>query len=135
MVSASTNSLTLQSLHAPGPNSLLTLPFIRYLRNPLRFLQDLTRQYGDFVAFKALRHQMFFANHPDYIRDVLATQNSKFEKGRPLQKGKRILGSGLLTSEGAAHHRQRRLVLPAFHPQRIASYASVMVEHAVRTGD
>ena len=78
---------------------------------------------------------MFFANHPDYIRDVLVTQNSNFAKGRALQKAKRILGDGLLTSEGETHHRQRRLVLPAFHRQRIASYGSVMVEHAARTAD
>ena len=78
---------------------------------------------------------MFFAEHPDYIRDVLVTQNSNFVKGRALQKAKRILGDGLLTSEGETHHRQRRLVLPAFHRQRIASYGSVMVEHATRTSD
>ena len=78
---------------------------------------------------------MFFANHPDYIRDVLVTQNSNFGKGRALEKAKRILGSGLLTSEGETHHRQRRLVLPAFHRQRIASYGSVMVEHATRMAD
>jgi cytochrome P450 len=78
---------------------------------------------------------MFFANHPDYIRDVLVTQNVNFAKGRALQKAKRILGEGLLTSEGDTHHAQRRLVLPAFHRQRIASYATVMVEHATRTAD
>ena len=78
---------------------------------------------------------MFFANHPDYIRDVLVTQNSNFGKGRALEKAKRILGSGLLTSEGETHHRQRRLVLPAFHRQRIASYGSVMVEHATRMAE
>ena len=108
---------------------------MRFRRNPLGFLQKLTLNYGDFVAFRIMNRQMFFANHPDYIRDVLVTQNSNFGKGRALEKAKRILGSGLLTSEGEAHHRQRRLVLPAFHRQRIASYGSVMVEHAARMAD
>jgi cytochrome P450 len=125
----------LQSLHAPGPNSLFNLAVVRFRRNPLGFLQKLTLNYGDFVAFRIMNRQMFFANHPDYIRDVLVTQNSNFGKGRALEKAKRILGSGLLTSEGEAHHRQRRLVLPAFHRQRIASYGSVMVEHAARMAD
>jgi len=98
-------------------------------------LQKLTAQYGDFVGFKMLNRQMFFANHPDYIRDVLVTQNSKFAKGRALEKAKRILGSGLLTSEGEVHQRQRRLVLPAFHRQRIASYGTVMVDHALRAAN
>jgi len=82
-----------------------------------------------------LNRQMFVAVHPDDIRDVLVTQNATFAKGRALQKAKRILGDGLLTSEGETHQRQRRLVLPAFHRQRIASYGSVMVEHAMLTSD
>jgi cytochrome P450 len=125
----------LQTLHAPGPTSPFTLAFLRFRRNPLGFLQNLTRRYGDFASFKILNRQMFFVNHPDYIRDVLVTQNSNFAKGRALEKAKRTLGDGLLTSEGETHHRQRRLVLPAFHRQRIASYGSVMVEHANRTAE
>jgi len=129
------NLSALQSLRAPGPSSPINIAFLRFRQNPLRFLQNLTDRYGDFAAFKVLNRQMFFAEHPDYIRDVLVTQNSNFVKGRALQKAKRILGDGLLTSEGETHHRQRRLVLPAFHRQRIASYGSVMVEHATRTSD
>lgn len=78
---------------------------------------------------------MYFANHPDYVRDVFVTQNANFVKGRALQKAKRVLGEGLLTSEGETHHKHRRLVLPAFHRQRIASYGTVMVEHAIRMSD
>lgn len=126
------NTSTLRVLQPPGPQSVLSLAFIRFRRNPLDFLQNLATRYGDLVGFKVLNRQMFFANHPDYIRDVLVNQNSKFAKGRALEKAKRILGSGLLTSEGALHHRQRRLVLPAFHRQRIASYGTVMVDYALR---
>jgi cytochrome P450 len=43
------------------------------------------------------------------------------------------LGEGLLTSEDSLHRRQRRLAQPAFHRQRIASYASTMVTYAERT--
>jgi len=41
-----------------------------------------------------------------------------------------LLGDGLLTSEGAFHLRQRRLVQPAFHRDRLAGYAKTMVERA-----
>ena len=44
-------------------------------------------------------------------------------KGRGLERAKRLLGEGLLTSEGAIHLRQRRLMQPAFHRDRIAAYA------------
>jgi cytochrome P450 len=133
--SVKTDSSPLQALDPPGPSSPINIAFLRFRKDPLGFLQNLTNRYGDFATFKILNRQMLFANHPDYIRDVLVTQNSNFVKGRALQKAKRILGDGLLTSEGELHHAQRRLVLPAFHRQRIASYGSVMVEHATRTSD
>jgi len=53
-----------------------------------------------------------------------------FRKGRALQRAKRLLGEGLLTSEGEFHRRQRRLAQPAFHRRRVNSYARVMVEYA-----
>ena len=118
---------------APGPkNRPFGLNLIRFRREPLSFLQSLTHQYGDFVAFRMGGQHMFLANHPDYIREVLVTHNSDYVKGRALQRAKRLLGQGLLTSEGELHRRQRLLVQPAFHRQRIASYGQVMVEHADR---
>jgi cytochrome P450 len=119
----------------PGPRNPFNLAFISFRRNPLGFLDRMTRKYGDYVAFKVMGRRLFFVNHPDYIRDVLVTQNSNFAKGRALEKARRLLGFGLLTSEGETHHRNRRLVLPAFHRQRIASYGAVMVEHAKRMSD
>jgi cytochrome P450 len=56
-------------------------------------------------------------------------------KGHVLQRAKILLGEGLLTSEGEFHLRQRRLVQPAFHRQRIAVYARDMVDRAWITGD
>ena len=60
------------------------------------------------------------------------TYQSSFMKGRALQRSKRLLGEGLLTSEGEFHRRQRRLAQPAFHRQRIAGYANVMSDYAER---
>jgi len=119
---------------ARGPwNNPLAFNLVRFRRDPLSFLKRMTEQYGDFATFRMGGQHMFVANHPDYIRDVLVTHNSSFVKGRALQRAKRLLGQGLLTSEGELHLRQRRLAQPAFHRQRIASYGSVMSEHAERT--
>ena len=63
---------------------------------------------------------------------MLVTHQRNFTKSRGLERAKKLLGEGLLTSEGAAHLRQRRLLQPAFHRDRIAAYADVMVEHADR---
>jgi cytochrome P450 len=70
--------------------------------------------------------------HPDHVKEILVTQQRTFIKSMVLQRSRRVLGDGLLTSEGELHLRQRRLVQPAFHRARIAAYAEVMVEHALR---
>lgn len=63
---------------------------------------------------------------------MLVTQGRSFMKGRALQEAKRILGDGLLTSEGELHLRQRRLIQPLFHADRVAGFAAEMVNAAQR---
>ncbi len=104
----------------------------RFRSNPLGFLSNAAREYGDLVYFKVARQHMYLVNHPDYVREILVNNQGNFVKSRALQRAKMLLGEGLLTSEGQHHLRQRRLVQPAFHRERLAGYASAMSECAVR---
>ena len=120
----------------PGPKrKIFGGNFFAFRRNALNYLQRLAREYGDIVYFQMGPQAVYFLNHPDYVRDVLITHQDHFMKGRALQRAKRLLGEGLLTSEGEFHRRQRRLAQPAFHRQRIASYGEVMTDYAARTGE
>jgi cytochrome P450 len=74
------------------------------------------------------KRRVFFVNHPTLIRDVLVTHDWNFIKGPGLRASKPVFGSGLLTSEGELHRRQRRLAQPAFHSERLAVYARTMVD-------
>ena len=91
------------------------------------------KKYGDIVFFKVGNERIYLFNHPDLIRDVLVTNQKNFTKSRALVRAKRVLGEGLLTSEGEFHLRQRRLAQPAFHRDRISAYGRSMVEYADRT--
>lgn len=97
--------------------------------DPLRFLPEVVRQYGDVVRFQFGKQETYLLNDPELIRDVLVTHDRRFSKGPGLRVAERLLGQGLLTSEGAFHRRQRRLAQPAFHRQRIAAYGQVMAEY------
>jgi cytochrome P450 len=120
--------------HPPGPQRRIPLAgLLAYRRGPLPFLENLAQQYGDISYFKLGPQEAFFLNHPDLIRDVLVTNSQHFMKGLALQRAKRLLGTGLLTSEGTFHRRQRRLAQPAFHKSRVASYAAVMTDYAAHT--
>ena len=118
----------------PGPSRRFPGDFVlQFARRPVPFLERLTREHGDVATFTLGRERMVLVNHPDLIRDVLVTHNRNFRKGRGLERAKRLLGEGLLTSEGEQHRRQRRLAQPAFHRQRVGAYGGVMAEYAART--
>ncbi len=115
----------------PGPKrKFLGLTFLAFRRDPLNFLLNAAREHGDIVYFKMGPQDVYFLNHPDLIKDVLVTNNQNFIKGRALQRSKRLLGEGLLTSEHEFHRRQRRLAQPAFHRQRVAAYGRIMTDYA-----
>lgn len=116
----------------PGPQPRWIGGSLRDFRaNPLAFLTRCAAEYGDFVYFRAAHQHMYFANSPELVNEVLVNKNALFMKSRILQRAKALLGEGLLTNEGASHLRQRRLVQPAFHRDRLVRYASDMSELAV----
>jgi cytochrome P450 len=99
---------------------------------PIQFLTRVAREYGDLSYFRLANQDVYLINHPDFVREILVTNQANFTKSRVLQRARVLLGDGLLTSEGSFHVRQRRLVQPAFHRDRLAAYAQVMSEAAVR---
>jgi cytochrome P450 len=98
--------------------------------SPIDFLAQTARRYGDVSRFRAGSRRGYLISHPDLIKEVLVTQQSSFIKEDSFKRIKNIMGDGLLTSEGAFYLRQRRLVQPAFHRQRIAAYGKIMSDYA-----
>lgn len=122
--------------YPPGPT---TWPPIRHLfalrRDPLTFLQSLAHDYGDLVYLHMAGRPLYLVNHPDLVREVLVTKGESFRKGRGLQGAKRVLGEGLLTSEGNYHLAQRRRIQPLFHRRQIERYAETMVQQSVHCAE
>jgi cytochrome P450 len=105
------------------------LPVGSFLINNLRKFQ----KYPDLVRLRLFGLDEFYlVTNPALIQEVLVTKQRNFIKGPYLQNTKKVFGEGLLTSEGAFHHRQRRLVQPAFHHERIKAYAGVMTRYEER---
>ncbi len=120
----------------PGPRARYPGELLlRSRRDLLGFLVGVTSEFGDVSGFASLGGRFVIINHPDLIRDVLVTHQRSFAKGQALERARAILGTGLLTSEGEFHLRQRRLAQPAFHRDRIAAYATSMVSLAGRWRD
>ena len=99
------------------------------------FFQATFERYGPIASARVGRQRFYYINDPAAIEELLVTNGRSFVKGRGTQRLERLLGKGLLTSNGAFHLRQRRLVQPAFHRERIAGYAAAMVARAQRFSD
>jgi cytochrome P450 len=116
----------------PGPKFRLAGGFTAMRRDSLGFLLRTARTYGDVAWFRVGPFDIYLLSHPDHVRELLAAHPGSMMKSQVLQEAKRVLGEGLLTSEGDAHRRNRRIIQPVFHHQRIHRYGRPMVERAER---
>jgi len=124
-------SLVAPNTYPPGPRSRIPFHSIfRMQQDPLNFLCGLQHDYGDISCFFVGPRALYVICDPEVIKDILVTQQRIFTKGRGLQRAKRILGQGLLTSEGSTHLRQRRLMQPVFHTERITTYTARMAQES-----
>jgi cytochrome P450 len=90
------------------------------------------QHFGDIFGYGVFDPNPVQICHPEGVRDVLITRQPHFEKGIALKRLRRVLGQGLLTSEGTLYLRQRRMIAPAFHKDRLPAYATLMVDQTQR---
>lgn len=112
----------------PGPRALPLLGHLHLIgKDPLQFMLQLGRTYGDMSCFRLAGRPFYFVNHPELIKQVL--QDSSYVR-TPLTRRlmASFLGEGVFSQEGGEHLRQRRLMQPAFHRERLAAYGRTMVE-------
>lgn len=82
------------------------------------------------VSFTAFGNRFFLVSGPEMVREVLISNKDAFVKAdRDIAILSKFIGHGLVTAEGEHHKRQRKLVAPAFHSQRIQAYAQTMTDH------
>jgi cytochrome P450 len=125
--------MTAAPLNPPGPKSLIPFRILRHFRNDAPgFLLQTRKQFGDIAFLRLGMQDVYLVSHPDLIKEVLVTNQGNFTKSRVLQRAKRMLGEGLLTAEGQFHLRQRRMIQPAFHRDRLKGYSVAMTDWGLR---
>jgi cytochrome P450 len=103
---------------------------LEFGRDPLALFQR-AREHGDVVRIRFGPFRFYVLNSPSAIRQALVGEARKLSKGLNFGRARRLIGSGLVMSEGESHHRQRRLMQPAFHRAEIARYVGTMRDVAV----
>jgi cytochrome P450 len=119
--------------YPPGPKYLQPFTVMsRFRHDPIGLLTDLARDYGDMAHVRVGTMHLVALSHPDQIAEVLTEKGASFSKSPTLQRAKRFLGDGLLTSEEPLHRRQQRLMAGAFSPGKIRVYDDVVVDYTQR---
>lgn len=118
---------------APGPKGHWILGCLQEFRQDmLAFYTRIAREFGDIVGFRLGPKRVVLLNRPEFIEQVLVTENRKFIKHYAFRLLRPTLGDGLVISEGETWLRQRRLMQPAFNRQRVDSFGTTIVDYASR---
>ncbi|MDX3233942.1 cytochrome P450 [Streptomyces sp. ME19-01-6] len=103
-------------------------------RRPLDFLTSLA-DHGDLVRIRLGRKPVYVATHPDLVRSMLVTDAHGYTRGAGHAKALAFIGPILVATTGEPHRRQRRMMQPCFHRERLGSYVAAMCAAAAETAD
>jgi cytochrome P450 len=117
----------------PGPNDFDLRRTLLMTRDPLAILLPLYEEHGSIFSVRILYERMVFMLGPEANRFITVTHPENFH-WRESHFGDLIplLGDGLLTTDGAYHDRARRIMMPAFHRERITTAVQTMAEETER---
>lgn len=103
---------------------------LEFAKDSPNILLKMAQEYGEVVQFHLFGYEIYLVTNPDLVREVLVTKIAQFPKSEfDIQILSKFVGYGLVTANGEAHRRQRQLVQPAFHTNRIQNYAETMVRY------
>ncbi|HWD07666.1 MAG TPA: cytochrome P450 [Actinomycetota bacterium] len=126
-----------QGIEAPGPKGIPVIgSAIAMKRDLLGFMHRGMLEYGDVVKSVVgpppIRVSAYGVFHPDGVQHVLASNADNYCKADEVYgEVRKLLGNGLLTSEGDVWKRQKRMVQPLFTHKQVASYVP-MIENEAR---
>lgn len=120
--------LTVSSMKAPGPSGVPLLGMLpRLVRDPAEFCAAAQRAYGPVVRLPVLGGAVYLLTEPDHVEHVLVHRNRNHWKGRLFNRADFLFGRGLVLADGQQWQRQRRLMRPAFGPERVARLVPTLV--------
>ncbi len=106
----------------------------RWIADPLKFQDECCQQYGDlFTAQLGGLGTYVIIGNPSLIQAIFSQDPKQFDVGRGNQLAEPLLGeNSLLLLDGDRHRRERKLLMPPFHGERVTTYAQQICQQAVQ---
>ena len=117
-------------IQVKGPKTPRFAQLIEWVFNPLQLMEKSAKSYGDtFKLFLVGDNPMVFVSHPQAIKEIFTASLDKFDSGRGNELVASLLGEqSLALLDGAQHQRQRKLLTPPFHGDRMKSYGELICQ-------
>lgn len=101
------------------------------LLDPLQALLGVVKRHGDLACVNVGFEKIYLLSHPDHVEHVFRVNCGNFIKdGSVWTAAQQLAGNGLGTTEGTGWLRQRRMMQPQFHRQKLAAMTSLLAEAA-----
>lgn len=109
-----------------GPKAPGLFQLINWIARPLDYIEECVEKYGDVFTIRMFGFPtLVFIAHPQGIKEIFAADGQSFEVGSTNDIARPILGdNSLILMDGARHKRERKLLMPSFHGEKVKSYAS-----------
>lgn len=101
---------------------------LQIVRSPLETMMESIERFGEsYSVYTGLSGRLILTQDPEFIDYVIRKNQKNYNKSKMVSENLgRFIGNGLLTSNGAYWLRQRRLIQPGFHPQKVQELYSIM---------
>ena len=116
----------------PGPALHPVFQVVRWVKNPFRVMDECHAQFGDTFTLRLPPFgKMVVVSNPDDVKEVFALGSDEGHAGKANFVLKPFLGQhSVLLLDGAEHLRQRKMMLPSFHGERMQAYGQSMTDLA-----
>ena len=114
----------------PGPRVPCLFQMFQWIFRPIPFMRSCAETYGNAFTIRLLGvPPMAFISEPAAIKQVFTGDPERLQAGRANRVLKPIVGSNsILLLDGARHKRERKLLMPPLHGERMRLYSRMMCE-------
>jgi cytochrome P450 len=113
----------------PRPQMPRLLRMFKLIFRPVDYMDNYAKRYGDFFAVGSEEHPFVYVGNPQAIQEIFNGDPYRFDTA--MQGGflHLLLGAtSLLSLDGDRHQRERKLIVPPFHGDRLRTYSQLICE-------